>query len=711
VEREAFARARRFLNYSPVAKWATIIAAVGTGVLYVALLIVLGLYADLMVSEGAIPTFRTLPPRDQEEFYQNWNALSADAAKDYLQKVGVEENKAKELAAEDASTASLPKQELLWRAEVYRRVENRVPEAVDLITGDAPDQELRDRGILSLVVRGYYRPYGPVVGWLARWNPWMWKTTTETPKNYYYLAELFLLAVGLAFLRAVLRFVVIYAAARATAEAATRLRRAVYHHTFRLGTLVVRALGPSEAVGIFTRELEAVSNGLYAWLTIAFREPVKFALILAFALFVNFWLALAFLLIGLLVWLVGEQLVAYYRHQGRLAAQKAAEQLALIQESLMIMRLVKVYLMELFNQSRVERQLARYARAQQQRYLGEAIYRPLLIFLGTLAAALLLGAAGIIVLNRQLGIANAVILATALVSLYWPVMSWLEYPRLRRRARASAVELFRFLDRRGDVGQVVGAEFVAPMSKQLEFDEVSLQEPGANRLLLQGVSLTIQAGQRVALVGADEMEKHALVYLIPRFLDPTSGEIRIDNHNLRWVTLDSLRAQTAIVLQHNLVFNDTVANNIGCGDPSFTLPQIIEAAKVAHAHQFIQKLPRGYETIIGEMGQHLHIGEQFLIALARAILRDPALLIVEEPLTPLDENIKALLDDTFARVLPGRTAIFLPHRISTIRSCDRVFLLHKGRVQAEGNHRELLAQNELYRHLHYLEFHEMAEQV
>ena len=134
------------------------------------------------------------------------------------------------------------------------------------------------------------------------------------------------------------------------------------------------------------------------------------------------------------------------------------------------------------------------------------------------------------------------------------------------------------------------------------------------------------------------------------------------------------------MLQHNLVFHDTVANNIGCGDPAYTLPQIIEAAKTAHAHHFIQKLPQGYETPIGEMGHPLSVSEQFRIALARAILRDPALLIIEEPEKTLDEDSKNLLDDTLARVLPGRTVIFLPHRISTIRSCDVLFMLHKGRV-------------------------------
>ena len=160
-----------------------------------------------------------------------------------------------------------------------------------------------------------------------------------------------------------------------------------------------------------------------------------------------------------------------------------------------------------------------------------------------------------------------------------------------------------------------------------------------------------------------------------------------------------------------MIFNDTVAHNIGCGDPAYTIPQIIEAAKIAHAHHFIQKLSYGYETPLGEMGTSLRIGEQFRIALARLILRDPAVFVIEEPATPLDDDTKSMLDDSFARTLPGKTVLFLPHRISTIRSCDRLFVLHKGQLHAAGEHRELLAKNDLYRHLHYLEFNEFAEHV
>jgi ATP-binding cassette subfamily B protein len=730
VERAAFARARRFLNYHPFARWSALVAALASGILYVALLIVLGFYTDLMVNRGEIPAFGNLLRQDQIRFQgeielpEDSEARKARLAQFRAEVVELGTQEPKIIGLVTTPTPdrlTVGDQELrkalLWYAELVPFLRDHVgPEAGDLLrqrlVNDIQtygidkvfkgDQE--DYGGLSLVVRTRnHGVQGPLIQTLAAWNPWMWAYGDAV-----YLRGLLVVAIALAVLRAVLMYVNNYAAARATIEATQRLRRAVYHHTYRLGTLAFRALGPSEAVSVLTRHLEAVHEGLYDWLTVVFRDPLKFALVLLFALVVNFWLALAFLLFALLVWLIGGQIAAYFRRHGRNAAQRAANQLALIQESLMLMRLVKVYLMELFNQSRVERQLARYAAAQMRRYRGEAVYRPLFLLLGMLAALALLYLVGVVILSGQVGVTSAIVLATALVSLYWPLESWLEHRRYLRRARESAVILFKFLDRPGGVGQVVEAEFLPALSKSLEFDNVTLQEPGTGRKLLQGVTFTVPAGQRVALVGPEDTEKHAIVYLIPRFLDPTSGEIRIDRHNLRWVTLDSLRAQIAIVLQHNLVFNDTVANNIGCGDPSFTLPRIIEAAKTAHAHQFVQKLPRGYETPIGEMGHPLRIGEQFRIALARAILRDPALLIIEEPPTPLDDDTKSLLDDTFARVMPRRTVILLPHRLSTIRSCDRIFLIYNGRIEAAGEHRELLAQNELYRHLQYLEFNEFA---
>lgn len=730
MERAAFARARTYLDYHPVAKWSSLAASVGSGILYVVLLVLLGLFTDLAVNRGEIPCYANLASREKDAFdVQIQIPAEPDEQKAFLKEI---EHRltALEISSEGATKlASTLSPDLLSPADQeirkgllwFLKLPQTLAEAVGPDAGEEVQSEIRhnlhqqyglevavnrnleDFGLLSLVVQTRNSFSGWFPAWLARWNSWTW-----FEGNLFYVQGLFLVAVGVAFLRAGLVFLGNYLAAVACGEAITRLRRAVYHHTYRLGTLAFKALGPSEAVGVSTRHLEAVHDGLLGWLTTYFREPVKFGLLLLFALLINFWLALAFLLFSLLVWMIGGQIAAYFRQQGRSAMVRAAEQLALLQESLMLMRLVKVYLMELFNQARVERQLATFASAQIRRFRGEAIYRPLLAFLGLLAVLVLLLVAGIIILHGQLGFTSALVMATALVSLYWPAVAWLEQRRYLRRARQSAEVVFKFLDKPGGVGQVVEAEFLPPMNRHLEFDNVTIQEPGTGRKLLQGVSFTLQARQKIAVVGPDDMEKHALVYLIPRFLDPNSGEIRIDRKNLRWVTLDSLRAQIAIVLQHNLVFNDTVANNIGCGDPSYKLPQVIEAAKTAHAHQFIQKLPQGYETPIGEMGHALKIGETFRIALARAILRDPALLIVEEPGTPLDDDTKDLLDDTFNRVLPGRTTIFLPHRLSTIRNCDRVLFLYNGKIEASGDHRELLAQSELYRHLQYLEFNEFA---
>ncbi|HEY7309882.1 MAG TPA: ABC transporter ATP-binding protein [Gemmataceae bacterium] len=713
AERAAFAKACAYLNYRTAAKWSAHAAAAGTGLVYVALLATLFLFTDLLVYRGRLPTYHSLTPLQQARFSNEWDALSVEEREDRLAKVGVSGDKLRKLK-EEADPGQLSREDVreVWRAQVRQILvhwlrDPSLPEGADSVNYNA------DFGITSLVVRSHVedRLLTPVLAGLARGNPWMRNAANPQARVPSYLVGLLVVGLVLGLLGAGLTLLMREMAARASIEAATRLRRAAYHHTFRLGTLAFRALGPTEAVSIFARHIEAVHDALFTHLTVFYRAPIKFALLVAFALFVSFWLALAFLMIAVLVWLFGGQVAAYFRRRGRLATNQASEHLTIMRESLMLMRLVKCYLMEQFNQNRVERQLSRYSKVQLLRYRGEAIYQPLLVLLGLLCTLLLLFVAGILVLYGQLTVAGLVALSTALVSLYQPVEKWLEARRLIRRGRESAVHVFRFLERRGEVGQVVGAEFLPPLSRQIEFDNVGLREPGGGRMLLEDVSLTIPAGKRVGLIGSDDLEKHALVYLIPRLLDPTTGEIRIDQHNLRWVTLDSLRAQTGTVLMHNLVFHDTVANNIGCGDNAYTLPQIIEAAKVAHAHHFIQKLPQGYETPIGELGHPLSVSEQFRIALARAVLRDPALLVIEEPEAALDEDTKSLLDDTLTRVLPGRTAIFLPHRISTLRSCDRIHLLHKGRIVASGAHKELLGSNQLYRHLHYLEFSEMADVV
>jgi ATP-binding cassette, subfamily B, bacterial len=651
VTPDAFVRARRYLLYTPAKTWAALLMSLLSGVFLVGVISCVGIFVDLLAERGSVQVDAV-----KLNSYRLWYASNLD----------------------------------------------------EPILHDPPTSDV---GLVSLAWRTRDSWCGDVFAGIARNLPWTRANDSLLIGLVVTSGVIVLLWCGTLLLLHVL-------AAAACTEAVTRLRRAVYHQTYRLGTLTLRALGVSEAIGIFARFLEAMHEGLYAWVTVLFREPARLLTLAAFALLVEIgatggfpWLTLAFLLFAALAWLVGGRFAAFTRRQERQTALRLADQLVLLQESLQVMRLVKCYMMELFNQTRVERQLARYGRLTRRRHLGRAIFVQAFKLLGFAGLAMLLVVLGWNILAGQLGLGSAAALATAWAAMGFTAWNWLRERRTLKRARKASAVVFAFLDRRGDVGEEAGADFLQPLSKEIEFYHVTLTEPGTGRLLLERVSLSIPAGSRVGIVGQDDLAKHALVYLISRFLDPAHGQVRIDGANLRHVTLQSLRAQVAMVMQHDLVFHDTVAHNIGCGDPAFTLPQIIEAAKVAHCHQFIQQLPEGYETRIGELGHGLDIGQKFRIALARAILRDPSIVIIEETFEHLDDDTKAMIDDTYSRFLPGRTVIFLPHRLSTIRTCDQLCLLKDGRIEAQGTHRELVADNELYRHLEYLEFHELPEHV
>jgi ATP-binding cassette subfamily B protein len=297
-----------------------------------------------------------------------------------------------------------------------------------------------------------------------------------------------------------------------------------------------------------------------------------------------------------------------------------------------------------------------------------------------------------------------VVIVMSIGCMYIVMRRWQHALHQVQKAIPAAATIFELLDRETDVKQVVGAEFLPPLSTKLELSNVTVTAPGAEGTLLSDISLQVSAGENVALVGEDRA-RLAVAFLLPRLIDPDVGEVRIDGKPLHWVTLESVRHQVALVLQDDLVFNETVANNIGCGEEAYTLPQIIEAAKAAHAHNFIMKLPSGYDTLIGELGEPLTVSQKFRIALARAILRDPTVVVVEEPADGLAEEDKAWLDDTMARFLRGRTAILLPRRLSTIRKADRVILLHQGKVIDEGTDQDLIARSPRYKHWQYMQFH------
>jgi ABC-type multidrug transport system fused ATPase/permease subunit len=469
---------------------------------------------------------------------------------------------------------------------------------------------------------------------------------------------------------------------------------------------------PTEGIGpvinLWTREVNDIRDGLIADVDLNPRIYVLAAGLLVVALLVSPLLTVFLASLGLLVWLTSRVLNRDSRQSTEAALRDASVQLCLLHEDLGLLRTVRTYAVGDFDRQRFDEHLDRYLRADRRRIITSAPINPSTGLLYGAALTIALGLLGYnVVVNDQISIATMLILLVSLAGLGYPISEWLRLGKATRQANRSARGIFEFLERRPELHQNVGAHFLNALKEQISLENVEL-ESRSGRRLLEGLSAEIPAGSRTAIMGQDEDAKLALVCLIPRLIDPRSGRVLIDGHDLRDVTLDSVRAQVATVLQADLVFTDSVLANIGLGDPMNTLPRVIDAAKLAHAHHFIQDLPHGYDTTIGPLGHYLKPDEQFRIALARAFLHDPSILIIEEPNTPIDEDTKHFIDDTLSRLSIGRTQIILPHRLSTVRSCDHIVVLQTGRVEDFGSPLTLQAESKLFRHLIYTEFNEFA---
>lgn len=673
-----FQRALRFLQYRRLHQYTAITGSIVQATLVLLLLGLAGLFMALLISRGR------LDAQDRQKLLQDLQQQRAKPGEDHTDEVGTDL----------VSWVRLVIPHSHEQDEFQKRLER--DEGVGLV---ALAWSAHKRGTI----------WAPVLEWMVYSWPW-------TRRNWEVMMCLLTVALVAALLRWGLTLLVHWSAAEAVLVAAMRLRRTVYFQTYRLGSLLLKRQGSNLAISVFTRHIEAVQEGLYLCLTSRWREPARLVLLVVFAPLIEFgtsgefpFLTLGFVCLAGLIWVVGAQLFAWYRQHERAWNQQAAEQLSLLQEGLRLMRLVKGFLMEAFHQQRIERQLGEYERQVKQQLVGRVAFQQTMVLLGLIGLSVLAFVAAWNTLLDRMGLASILTLTLTLAALYFPITRLLSDRVVLKRAMESAEKLFDFLDQPGEVTETVQARFLEPMQRELQFENVSLRLPGENRQLLDHVSFTVQAGQRVALVGADRATLHAVVYLLARFYDPDEGSIRIDGHNIRRVTLESLRAQLGLVLQSDLVFTDTVANNIGCGDPAFKLPKIMEAAKIAHAHQFIQDLPRGYETVVGDQGHALTTLQRFQIALARAIIREPALVVIEEPAVHLTEEEKVLLEDTYTRFVPGRTTLFIPHRFQTLRNCDLVLFFHQGRLEGQGKHRELLNTSELYRQVCFVEFHLLAD--
>jgi subfamily B ATP-binding cassette protein MsbA len=279
-----------------------------------------------------------------------------------------------------------------------------------------------------------------------------------------------------------------------------------------------------------------------------------------------------------------------------------------------------------------------------------------------------------------------------LFMMYTPIKKLSRVNANVQAAIAAAERIFETLDTHTEVRDRPGAMPLPPFTKAVEFRDVSFAyDDDRGRRILRGVSLTVRAGEMVAIVGRSGAGKTTLANLLPRFYDPTGGSIVIDGHDTRDVTLASLRAQIGIVTQETVLFDDTIAGNIAYGSPWATADDVEQAARAAHAHEFIKVLPAGYETHIGERGQRLSGGQRQRLAIARALLKNSPILILDEATSSLDSESEHLVQEALANLMANRTAIVIAHRLSTVRRASLIVVLEKGRVVEMGRHDELLA--------------------
>jgi ABC-type multidrug transport system fused ATPase/permease subunit len=399
----------------------------------------------------------------------------------------------------------------------------------------------------------------------------------------------------------------------------------------------------------------------------------------------------------------------------KLEEARAERRLRLLAEGLRKTRIVRGYGMEDFEHQQFHHHLEKF-RSSVLHMLNMLHFQRLavgLLVLVCVAAVTYLVGSKVLqpsFLPNGLSFSAALLMLAIMASLPRPLAHLWELPDWLSKGSHAADRIYRYLNQIPAVSQAVGAKFLEPVQRTIVFEAVSYTLLN-KRKLLDGIDLRLAAGEVIAVVSFDPLEARALACLLPRFIEPQSGRILFDGEDIAWGTLESLRAETVYVGGADPFFTGTVAENIICSHSSYTLPDVTEAAKTAHAHNFILKLPQGYETVIGEHGERLDAGQGFRLGLARAVVRDPAIMIIEEPTEAMDDDTKSLLDDSYNRIVRGRTVIFLPNRLSTLRRADTVVFLHHGTVESQGSYAELVKGSSLFRHWEYMRFNQFRREL
>ena len=459
-----------------------------------------------------------------------------------------------------------------------------------------------------------------------------------------------------------------------------------YHDRNQTGQLMIRATDDVEKVRLF------IGQGLL----LALQSVVLLVGTLIILLLSNLQLTLAVLPVlpvALVLFMVfgaiSQPLFAVI--QAKLSALNT-----LLQENLAGIKVIKAFAREPQEQAKFEQSAEALMRQQIRVVRIFTFLFPLIFLIANLGQSIVLYAGGQQIIDGTLTLGQYQEFSLYLIFIFIPVGQLGIIITQMAQAAASAGRIFEILDAQSDVTDKPGAMPMPSIQGRVEFKDVTFRYPGGGAPVLNKVSFEAQPGQTVALLGATGSGKSTIINLLPRFYDPGDGRIAIDGHDLRDVTIDSLRQQIGIVLQETNLFTGTIRDNIAFGRPDASMDQVIEAAKAAAAHDFIMEFPQGYDTPVGERGTTLSGGQKQRIAIARALLLDPRILILDDSTSSVDLVTEYKIQKALDRLMRGRTSFVIAQRISTVLNADQILVLDKGVVSARGTHEELMESSEIY---------------
>ncbi len=509
--------------------------------------------------------------------------------------------------------------------------------------------------------------------------------------------------VGLAAARGLFTFLQGYLSEKASQGVAFDLRQELYtklqslsfsyHDQAQTGQLMTRATNDVEIVRMFT------GMGFLQLLSTALVFLGTASLLIS----LDWPLALLSLTIVPIALMITTMLTRRVMPRFLIIQQKLGSLNTLLQENLAGARVVKAFAREPYEIKRF--QAANVSLLEENLRVARvfSFSIPLIFGLGNLGSLIVIWVGGLQVIGGRLTLGELVAFNTYVTMLTLPLFFLGMIMGLMTQAGASARRIFEILDADVEVREKPDAIPLPPLRGRVEFDHVTFRYVGASEDALQDVSFVVEPGETVALLGATGSGKTTIIHLIPRFYDVKSGAVRVDGYDVRDVTLHSLRSQIGIVLQETNLFTGTIRENIAFGRPDATMEEIIEAARAAEAHDFIMSFPDGYETRVGERGVGLSGGQKQRIAIARALLLNPRILILDDSTSNVDLETEARIQRALERLRKGRTSFVIAQRISTVQKADRILVLDRGRLVAQGRHEELLESSPIYAEIYYLQ--------